>query len=136
MVGSHRVPRIGRMRRLTWLSSWAAVAGFALVAACGSNKDGSSVEGGTAAAASNTSGTSSTGNTLAVGGDDGSGDTGVGGESCASATQETELSPVYLVFLLDESGSMGDGQHGDRTKKWDPVTSALKAFFADPESSG
>ncbi|HYP86537.1 MAG TPA: vWA domain-containing protein [Polyangiaceae bacterium] len=150
------------MRRLTWLSSWAAVAGFALVAACGSNKDGSSVEGGTAAAASNTSGTSfelggggsssgksgssaggssasgsgATGNTLAVGGDDGSGDTGVGGESCASATQETELSPVYLVFLLDESGSMGDGQHGDRTKKWDPVTSALKAFFADPESSG
>ena len=43
---------------------------------------------------------------------------------------------MYLVFLLDESGSMGDGKNGDRTKKWDPVTAALNAFFADPESAG
>jgi len=72
-----------------------------------------------------------------LGGTDGSGATGSGGvESCAAANQQAELSPVYLVFLLDESGSMGDGKNGKRTEKWDPVTSALKAFFADPESAG
>jgi hypothetical protein len=71
------------------------------------------------------------------GGTDGSGATGSGGvESCAAANQQAELAPVYLVFLLDESGSMGDGKNGKRAEKWDPVTSALKAFFADPESAG
>lgn len=72
------------------------------------------------------------------------GSTGNGGEGngtggiqeCAAANQQAELSPVYLVFLLDESGSMGDGDHGDRTQKWDPVTAALKSFYADKDSAG
>jgi hypothetical protein len=131
----------------------AAVAGFALVAACGdklpesmvdgaggtgnsstgaSSNAGSVNLGGTSSGGSN--GTGATGN-LSFGGEDSGAGSG-GTDSCASATQEAELAPVYLVFLLDESGSMGDGQHGDRTKKWDPVTSALKAFFADPKSAG
>jgi hypothetical protein len=59
-----------------------------------------------------------------------------GNDSCAASSEQAELSPVYLVFLLDESGSMGDGKYGQRAEKWDPVTSALKAFFADPESAG
>jgi hypothetical protein len=67
--------------------------------------------------------------TTSFGGDDGA-------VACAAATAETSLAPVYLVFLLDESGSMGDGQYGDRTVKWDPVTSALQAFFADADSAG
>jgi hypothetical protein len=70
-------------------------------------------------------------------GGSGSGATGSGGvESCAAANQQAELAPVYLVFLLDESGSMGDGKNGKRAEKWDPVTAALKAFFADAESAG
>ncbi|HYQ17792.1 MAG TPA: VWA domain-containing protein, partial [Polyangiaceae bacterium] len=131
-----------------------------LAAACSSNKvDGSGVDNGSGGT-QNTAGSSGLdlggggsssgksgttagsggtgGNELSFGGDDGSGNSpGTGGsDSCASATQETELSPVYLVFLLDESGSMGDGEHGQRAEKWDPVTSALKSFFSDAKSTG
>jgi hypothetical protein len=31
---------------------------------------------------------------------------------------------------------MGDGKNGNRAEKWDPVTQALNAFFADAESTG
>jgi len=71
----------------------------------------------------------SNGDPTSFGGDDGS-------TTCAASTAEASLSPVYLVFLLDESGSMGDGKYGDRKVKWDPVTSALLAFFADADSAG
>lgn len=57
-------------------------------------------------------------------------------EVCGTSAAAASLAPVYLVVLLDQSGSMGDGQNGDRKEKWDPVTQALKAFFADPESAG
>ncbi len=142
------------MRRLTWVGSLSVFAGLALVAACGDNVPESMVEGGgaSAGASSNNGGTPSNGGKSSNGGSAnsaGSGSTNVGGslsfggddgtggtESCAAATAEAELKPVYLVFLLDESGSMGDGEHGDRKQKWDPVTSALKAFFADPASAG
>lgn len=123
-------------------------AGLSLIAACGDKLPESMVEGGGASAGtssssagsftiggtSNGTGGSDAGGSLAFGGDNGEGTGGT--ESCAAATSEAELKPVYLVFLLDESGSMGDGQHGDRKQKWDPVTSALKAFFADPKSAG
>jgi hypothetical protein len=136
------------MRRLPWAGSLSVFAGLSLMAACGDKLPESMVEGGGASAGSSSStagtftiggtsngtGGSDVGGSLAFGGDDGQG-TG-GSESCAAATAEAELKPVYLVFLLDESGSMGDGEHGDRKQKWDPVTSALKAFFADPASAG
>jgi hypothetical protein len=158
MVRAMPVPRMMRMRRLSGgFGSLAAVVGFALVAACGDKLPESMVDGasggggGSASAASNTAGTfslaaSGTGagssgrnvggsSDISFGGD---GNPAAGGSSnsCAAATAEAELAPVYLVFLLDESGSMGDGEHGDRTQKWDPVTSALKAFFADTKSAG
>lgn len=138
------------MRRLSWFGSLAAVAGFALVAACGDKLPESMVDGGGASSPGGSS-SGATGPNLGGTGATGASDSGLGGslnlggedsssvggdDSCASATAEAELKPVYLVFLLDESGSMGDGEHGDRTQKWDPVTSALKAFFADPDSSG
>ena len=138
------------MRRLPWVGSLSVFAGLALVAACGDKIPESMVDGGGAngGATSSNGGTISIGGTansagsgatdsggsLSFGGEDGDGTGGT--ESCAAATAEAELKPVYLVFLLDESGSMGDGQHGDRKQKWDPVTSALKAFFADPASAG
>jgi len=122
-------------------------AGLGLVSACGDGLPESQVnEGANTGASSSTGGNGhSTAGTLNLGGNGigasssggSDGPSGTGGvESCAAATQQAELAPVYLVFLLDESGSMGDGEHGDRTKKWDPVTSALNAFFADPESAG
>ena len=120
-------------------------AGLGLVAGCSDGLPESEVSNG----ASNSGGAASNGTagTLILGGNGvgastsggstgASGDGSGGGEACAAVSQQAELSPVYLVFLLDESGSMGDGKNGDRTKKWDPVTSALNAFFADPESAG
>jgi hypothetical protein len=56
--------------------------------------------------------------------------------ACGSASSRAELVPVSLVFVLDRSGSMGDGINGDRTLKWDPVTEALAAFFGDAQSMG
>lgn len=140
------------MRTLIGIGSLIALASLGLTAACSDSGSGSTVEDGTAGSGANGSGASSsggskngTGGSIDLGGNmsgggstneggDGSG-TG-GGASCASASAEATLAPVYLVFLLDESGSMGDGEHGDRAEKWDPVTEALNAFFADAESAG
>lgn len=144
------------MRTLFGLGTLVAFASVALLAACSDSvESGSTVEEGTAANGSgangtgangsgaNGSGATSAGGSLNIGGAAASGGTGTtpeggqdSGETCASATEEAELAPVYLVFLLDESGSMGDGKYGDRKQKWDPVTSALNAFFADPASAG
>lgn len=110
------------------------------------------VDGGTAASAA--TGNSQSGGASSTGGSPGSGGISLGGspanagsssggmsgggpiEECAAANQQAELKPVYLVFLLDESGSMGDGKNGNRAEKWDPVTQALNAFFADAGSAG
>ena len=98
---------------------------------------GSSSSAGGAAQVGSAGTISFSGNGLGSATNGGSDATGSGGvQSCAAANQQAELAPVYLVFLLDESGSMGDGKNGKRAEKWDPVTSALKAFFADPESAG
>lgn len=135
------------MRTLIGLGSVVALLGLGLVSACSDGLPESMVAGAgsSAGGASNHAGNGSAGTLMLGGNGVGSGSNGGGadglsgsggGESCAAATQQAELSPVYLVFLLDESGSMGDGEHGDRTKKWDPVTSALKEFYADPASTG
>ena len=142
------------MRTLIGFGSAVALC-LAFVAACGSTAPESmvSVGGSASTAGSSSSSGSSTGSassagSLSLGGQVSSGGAsstggsastfgGEGGlESCAAATAKATLAPVYLVFLLDESGSMGDGKNGDRTVKWDPVTSALKAFYADPASAG
>jgi hypothetical protein len=136
------------MRRLTGRGWLAVVAGLGLVAACGNTPD-SKVEGSGANAGTTTNvagtftiagttsaGGNASGGTIALGGTENSETGGGGASSCAATTAEAGLKPVYLVFLLDESGSMGDGEHGDRTVKWDPVTSALKAFFGDTASAG
>jgi hypothetical protein len=56
--------------------------------------------------------------------------------ACATASAKAELKRVDLVFMLDRSGSMGDGVNGDPAVKWNPVTAALEGFFADPASKG
>jgi hypothetical protein len=133
------------MRTLIGLGSLVALLSLGFVSACGDNLPesmvndaGSSSLGATSSHGGSTAsaGTLSLGgNGIATGGGEGLSGSG-GGESCAAASQQAELAPVYLVFLLDESGSMGDGENGDRMKKWDPVTSALKDFLADPASAG
>jgi hypothetical protein len=60
-----------------------------------------------------------------------------GGTSCAAAASEAQLRPVMLAFMLDRSGSMAIYGSTDNTaQRWTPVTTALKAFFADPASAG
>jgi von Willebrand factor type A domain len=53
--------------------------------------------------------------------------------SCATATADGALAPGNLVFMIDQSDSMGGK---NKSSRWDPATKALKAFFADPTSAG
>jgi hypothetical protein len=69
------------------------------------------------------------------GGDPGSfgggGDGGGGGaldSGCATATAKTERAPVYMLIVLDGSGSM------NKDDKWTAATSALDAIFDDLQS--
>jgi hypothetical protein len=104
--------------------------------------EGTAASAATAATGSGQAGGSSSTGGISLGGStsNSSGNGGASGggpiEECAAANQQAELKPVYLVFLLDESGSMGDGKNGNRAEKWDPVTQALNAFFADEQSAG
>jgi hypothetical protein len=68
--------------------------------------------------------------------------TGNGGPSgtnaaCVTSTANAALAPVNLVVMFDRSGSMGSTTEGfDPALKWIPVTTGMKAFFADPNSIG
>lgn len=56
--------------------------------------------------------------------------------ACVSQVSGAELTPTNLVFMYDKSGSMGDSATGfDPAKKWIPVGSGMKQFFADAYSS-
>ena len=70
-------------------------------------------------------------------GDGGSGDPD--GSTCASVKAEAKLTPVNLVVMYDQSGSMGDTAEDpsyDPAKRWVPVGNAMKAFFTDTSSAG
>ncbi len=58
------------------------------------------------------------------------------GEACADGSAGGDLEPVYLVFLVDQSASMGDCVWDHREVRWEPVEAALKTFFADEASAG
>jgi hypothetical protein len=75
-------------------------------------------------------GTSSGGMTFS--GDDGGASTGTppGGVSCATASSEAMRQPVYLLFVLDGSGSM------NQDNKWSAVVPALKSIFTQMASTG
>ena len=54
------------------------------------------------------------------------------GSACVSEVASAELAPTNLVFIYDRSGSMGDAATGfDPSKKWIPVGTGMKEFFAD-----
>jgi hypothetical protein len=57
--------------------------------------------------------------------------------ACVTAVKNASLPPVNLVIMYDKSGSMGNpAEGGDPKAKWIPVNTGMKAFFADPASSG
>lgn len=59
-----------------------------------------------------------------------------GGHVCEETSAGTELSPIYLAFAFDVSGSMGKLDRPywwhDPERKWRPVVEATKAFFEEP----
>jgi hypothetical protein len=65
-------------------------------------------------------------------------------QGCTATAVEAPLRPVLLAVMLDRSGSMACGPKVCGTKgaanntanRWTPVTSALKAFYADEGSAG
>jgi hypothetical protein len=134
------------MRRMNARSLYAGAAGvlsllaMSLVPACGSKSNDSgfpnpgSSSGGTSSGTSSgasSSGTSSGGTGSSSGvhfqQPDGGGLANEDGGACATATaQATATSqPVYLLFILDGSGSMGD------SNKWTAATAAIDGVFSD-----
>jgi uncharacterized protein YegL len=134
-----------RRRSLSSLSfCLAAVVATIGAVACGSSGDDSSFKDGTSSGASGTSG----GETVFGGTSGGASGTsggasgtsgGVGTvkpvsatDACASSNAGVDALPIYLVFMVDKSGSMGGASLG---VKWTPAVAALKDFFADPSSA-
>lgn len=58
------------------------------------------------------------------------------GPSCAAETKLAERLPIDLVFMMDTSGSMGEGTGVAGKTKWDAVREAMTAFLNDPQSAG
>jgi hypothetical protein len=61
----------------------------------------------------------------------GSSQTG-GGGSCNAEVHQGERQPLDMYFLVDQSGSMAQGN----PSKWAAVSSSLSAFLADPSNAG
>jgi len=124
-----------KRRHLTLLATIVA-AGPLMVAACGSSGEaGSSNDSsgsGTGSGAANAGGGDSSG----VGGSfsSGAGAGGQGGlDECAGEMHEGNLTPVDVVIVLDQSGSMS-GDTGGQTV-WQLVTDAITTFVQAPESA-
>lgn len=117
-------------------------AGVCVGAGCGSTQSdsgfgqssgssGGSGSGGGDASASSSSGGS--GSSSGLGGSSGSfGDGSIaeaggslGDAGCATATAKATKTPVYMLFILDGSGSMTENN------KWTAATGALEAIFSD-----
>ena len=112
-----------------------------VVIACGSSSESSAFGGGTSGSAgSSGDGTSGTSGTIGgtSGGTSGtsgtSGTTGGIGPACATSTATGKADPVYLVFVVDRSGSMKFNPQFNN--KWDSVLSGMTTFFKDPGSAG
>jgi hypothetical protein len=109
---------------------------FTLALACGTTASGggfgnpgsSSSSGGGGGDGGSSSGSGGSGGSSgSIFGDGSAGDTGVqlGDAGCATATAKATKTPVYMLFILDGSGSM------NQNSKWTAATQALEAIFAD-----
>jgi hypothetical protein len=70
-------------------------------------------------------------------------DTGAfeGEDACAATTQGSHITPVYLIFIYDKSGSMGDDTNTEAEGyprwqnmdlRWNPAKEAMTTFFQNP----
>jgi len=102
----------------------------ALCAACGSESDASGNGALDPGPGDNDGG---------PGGDQGDGGPGGGdaGGRCGTVTSSHPPVPINLAVMFDTSKSLVQDANGDNTKtRWEPVTSAMKAFFADAQTAG
>lgn len=133
------------MGRRSFLSSRSLAVVAALVAAsavaCGSSNDSTFGDGNGTNGESGTYG--APGSLGSSGGAQAAGSSGSSGgvvdvkpvsanDACASSNAGVDALPIYLVFMVDRSGSMGGGE---LSVKWTPAVAALKDFFADPASA-
>jgi uncharacterized protein YegL len=84
--------------------------------------------GGSGGATSSSSGDTTSTTAQGFGGNTPTG-SGGGPPACVAQTAQTQLVPLDMLIVLDESGSMSG-------TKWDTVTMALKTFINDPASAG
>jgi hypothetical protein len=91
----------------------------------GSSSGGSSGGSSSGGSSGSSSGGFGDGSVMNFGDGGGNGEGSLGDSGCATATAKATKTPVYMVFILDGSGSMS--QNG----KWPAATGALKAIFAD-----
>ncbi len=99
-----------------------------------SSGSGSGGSGGDASASGSGSGGSGSGSGGGSSGSFGDGSIAEGGGSlgdagCATASAKATKSPVYLLFILDGSGSMS------QDNKWTSATAALEAIFSDMQKA-
>ncbi|HSO34260.1 MAG TPA: vWA domain-containing protein [Labilithrix sp.] len=57
--------------------------------------------------------------------------------ACATSSAGVDAPPIYLVFMVDRSGSMGNSNQAGQNLnlRWNPVKAGLQAFFADPANA-
>ncbi len=83
---------------------------------------------------------SGSGGTVAIhlGGTSGASGEAGAAPACATESATAMLTPVYLAFAFDVSGSMGalDFAWHDPALKWDPIVAATRGFFEAEASTG
>jgi Mg-chelatase subunit ChlD len=105
-------------------------------AGTGAGTGGSSAGAGANAGASG----GSSGGTIGIDGSLGAGGSGGSGTidpdaSCANDVRQGGVVQVNMLVMFDRSGSMDDEIDNNQTR-WDAASSALNAFFRDPNSAG
>lgn len=130
------------MKRIFSLVLGCTVVGVCSLAAPGCGTDGGSDfeenDGGSSSGASGASG-SNGGFTSGANGDGGASSGGgqLGdGAACEAASARAQRPPLTLIMGLDQSCSMGDCGGQERARRWVPVTTALKAFWDNPATTG
>ena len=121
------------------VSSVIAGVGFALLVACGTDNQSEFPDPNVPHSEEVATSPSFDPQSAKVDGGDTDGGNGDANATCATVKAEAKLTPVNMVVMYDQSGSMGDTNENasyDPAKRWIPVGTAMKAFFTDSASAG
>lgn len=134
------------MKSLAFLSALTALGVSLSVYACSSNESTlDSLVADQGGSGNNTSSTA-TGSTASRGGSTSTNSSNKGGginvgssgitdpdAACGSSEQPAEMTPIYMLFIYDKSGSMGDDAVQNvyhRASRWEPLKAGMLDFFA------